>query len=156
MFFRHLAIKAPPIGQFPRNFAQTLIWQKKVKKKKKVCFSFDVILQMEIYRKRGCWPTPHNSAGFRENVDMRFNMWRYVGFMGQKCFCIENSATCWSFLMCELQGPLYCIVYGLFEWDRYKSCGLYNNPTEIIIAFIALATFQCRSHSIAPLWILFT
>ena len=25
----------------------------------------------------------------------------------QKRFCIENNVTCWSFLMCELQGPVY-------------------------------------------------
>ena len=39
----------------------------------------------------------------------------------------------------------YLFIYGLFDRDRYKSCGLYNSPTESIIAFVALANFQCPS-----------
>ena len=30
-----------------------------------------------------------------------------VGFISQKHFCVDNSATCWSFLVCELQGPIF-------------------------------------------------
>ena len=41
--------------------------------------------------------------------------------------------------------PPFFLSYGLFDRDRYRSCGLYNNPTESIIAFIALANFQCPS-----------
>ena len=40
----------------------------------------------------------------------RCNVWQcatYVGVKGQKHFCIENSPTCWSSLVCELQGPFY-------------------------------------------------
>ena len=45
-------------------------------------------------------PTSHNSAEFREHADMRF---KNVGHIIWELF----GTTCWSFLGCELQGPVY-------------------------------------------------
>ena len=55
----------------------------------------------------------------------------YVGFMGQKGFCIKNTTTCWSFLVCELQGPFCCtslnfISISVMVWGQ---CQILNYMT---------------------------
>ena len=39
----------------------------------------------------------------------------YVGVMGQKHFCIENSTTWWSFLAWVLEGPFYTTPLNLIS-----------------------------------------
>ena len=56
-------------------------------------FSFFAILRIETKLKQNlAWPTSHNSAEFREYVDMRF---KNVPVTCQKCFCVDNSVTLW-------------------------------------------------------------
>ena len=54
----------------------------------------------------GNWTVSHYSAEFTEHADIRFkNVPHIMKELWAKT--AENSATCWSFLVCELQGPLY-------------------------------------------------
>ena len=117
-FCCHLAIKAPPIGRFAPNFAQTLIgpWNTinqsvvliglyLVKICKTVCFEHNiqefVVLTMKIILITFCQDGPQLLQSLVQQCATY-----YVRILGKKRFCIENSASCWSFLVCELQGPV--------------------------------------------------
>ena len=60
------------------------------------------------------WPTIHNSAEFRERVHIRF---KNVGHVMWELF----STTCWSFLVCELQGLVYTMPMNFIDTRQFPA-----------------------------------
>ena len=67
------------------------------------------LLQFCEWKVRAKVGMAYTKAECKEHIEMRFNnVWHIKWELGAKnAFCIENNATCWSFLVCESQGPFY-------------------------------------------------